>query len=162
MRGLSLPRGRRLAGLILLAACGCSGKTASYTDTVEGVVTIDEVPLPGVSVQFMPDLGADVKATPSSATTDEKGHYRLTRNDNSNPGAAIGKHRVVIFPGRPAGAVDREDDKADPKAKARPAAAGVTVPGVYMAAAQTPLVIEVKADQKTYDLKLSRNPGRAP
>src|SRR5262249_21261382 len=137
---------------ILAAAAGCSAGSVPFTDTVEGTLTLDNVPVADALVQFVPDLPEGTRACDASGLTDAKGFFRLTRNDNHKPGAAVAAHRVVIFPGR--AAQDRDDPKGQEQA-GTPA-----VPGVYMSATKTPLRVEVTRDQKTYDLRISRFPGR--
>lgn len=135
-----------LAGLLAFVA-GCSGKPLVFTDTVEGTLTLDGVPVPDAHVEFVPDVPAGTKAPHSSAVTDAKGFFRLTRDDNQQPGALVGPHYVTIFPGRPAQGRD------DPGGQA---GAALPVPPVYMNAAQTPLKVEVTKDQKTYDVRMNR------
>jgi hypothetical protein len=142
------PRVRAVCVPALMAflLAGCGETNAPTNDRVEGTVTLDNVPLPGVRVEFVPDAKPGVKAPLSSAFTDEKGRYSLTHGKN-RPGAAIGKHFVVVIQGRSQGGDDRE---------ARVAAAAATVPRVYALANQTPLVVEVTKEQHVYDLMLSR------
>jgi hypothetical protein len=139
-----------LLGLLSLVVAGC-GKSLICADTVEGTLTLDGTPVPGARVEFVPDVSPDTKAPSSSAVTDDKGYYRLTRDDNQKLGAVVGSHRVVIYPGRTQSGNDRDD----PGGRAAPAKQ-IKVPLTYMNLNQTPLRIEVKQEQKTYDLRLSR------
>jgi hypothetical protein len=139
-----------LSLLALLA--GCSGDKFALNDSVEGTVKIDNKPLVGVVVQFVPE---GEKSLPgSNGVTDERGHYSLTC-ENQKSGAVVGKHRVVILQGR-ADSDPRSDDpqgsRGDPAA---PVKSNPSVPKMYSLAAKTPLVIEVKPDQHTYDLTLT-------
>jgi len=147
-----------LALAVLSGVSGCnSGKQISINDRVEGTVTLDGTPLMNVFVQFVPDIDPKFQAPPSSAYTDEKGHFQLAF-DNQKPGAVVGKNYVVVIRGRAAagGADDR-----DPQG--RPVATGSAVPEAYHLAAKTPLSVNVAADQHTYELKLSRTAGpRSP
>jgi len=135
-------------GFLLVAQAGClGGYTVPFTDTVEGTLTLDGAPVAGAHVEFIPDLPAGGRAPSSGAMTDEKGNFKLTRNDNHQPGAAVCNHRVVVFPNRPsAGPDDRGGGEGG----------GSAVPIVYMNAAKTPLKIEVKQGQTSYPLKMSR------
>ncbi len=141
-------KSRRLAarfGLVLLVlGAGCSGKKWDYNEQVEGTVKLDGVPLAHVLVQFVPDVDPKVQAPSSSGYTDEKGHFQLTC-DNQKPGAVIGKHNVVVLPGRGGGGGQGEEGRRT-----------AYVPAAYTLAATTPLPVEVKADQHNYELKLSR------
>ncbi len=140
----------RLSLGIVLALAGCSRST-SYTqnESVEGTVTLDGAPVANAVVQFVPDIDPKVQAPSSSGYTDEKGHFKLTC-ENTKPGAVVGKHNVVVFPGRSGGGADDEEAKAAPRAKAAP------VPNVYSLASTTPLKVEVTADKHTYDLTLTK------
>ena len=140
----------RLSLGLALALAGCS-RSASYTqnESVEGTVTLDGAPVANAVVQFVPNIDPNVQAPSSSGYTDEKGHFKLTC-DNTKPGAVVGKHNVVVFPGRSAGGADDEEAQTAPRAKVAP------VPNVYSLASTTPLKIEVTADKHTYDLTLSK------
>jgi hypothetical protein len=142
-------------GLFLVIVAGCGGKSLEYADAVEGTLTLDGTPIPGARLEFVPDVPPGTKAPSSSAVTDAKGFFSLTRSDSSRPGAVVGSHRVVIYPGRTEGGKDRDD----PGGRAIQAKQ-VRVPPVYMNLNQTPLRVEVKQEQKTYDLRLNRVPSR--
>jgi hypothetical protein len=135
-----------LAGLLAFGL-GC-GKPLVFTDTAEGTLTLDGAPLPGAHVEFIPNVPEGTKAPGSSAITDEKGFFQLTRNDNHKPGALVGTHRVVVFPGR---ADQSKDDSSGT------ASGTVSLPPVYSNAAKTPLVVEVTQDRKSYELRLNKN-----
>src|SRR5205823_13119370 len=94
-------RGRAccLAAFVIVAS-GC-GKSLVFNDSVEGTVKLDGKPFGNVHVQFVPDEPG-VKAPGSEGTTDENGHFRLTREDAGQPGAVVGKHLVVLMRGREA------------------------------------------------------------
>src|SRR5437660_8454049 len=84
-------------GVLALCAGGCGGKSVTYNDSVEGTVKMDGTPLVGVVVEFVPD-GTE-RLPQSTGYTDEQGHFTL-QCDNKKAGAVIGKHHVVIHPGR--------------------------------------------------------------
>jgi hypothetical protein len=134
-------------GLGCLAGAGCAVRPVPCAETVEGTLTSGNTPLAGVRVQFVPQVGQGVKAPISSATTDEKGFFSLKRDDNGQPGAALGKHKVVLLAGRAGGARSRDDNDQN-------AAGGVQIPPLYISVTTTPLEVEVKADQKTYPLQV--------
>jgi hypothetical protein len=117
-------------------------------ETVEGTLTRGNVPLVGVRIQFVPQVEKGVKAPISSATTDEKGFFSLKRDDTGQPGAVIGKHKVVLLAGR----VDSKPRNRDDDSSTTPAPAHV--PEEYQGVLRTPLEVEVKADQKTYPLQI--------
>ena len=131
-------------GLFLLALASCA-KQEVYTE-VEGKVTLNGQPLPGVHVWFYPD--GDGKEQPPYATgvTDPRGLYTLTAVTGKR-GALAGKNHVVV--NRPPRG--RSDDAMNPPSP------GPLIPVAYTQAAETPLLIEVKAGPKqTIDLPLVR------
>src|SRR5262245_48295885 len=81
---------------LLTSAGGCQRRPMWDLAPVEGTVTKDGRPLSGIEVVFMADLDAGTQGPPTSAITDESGHYRL-RTHNGDQGAVVGKHRVVLL-----------------------------------------------------------------
>jgi hypothetical protein len=135
----------------LLVAAGCGKRSYVFNDSVEGTLKLNGVPLPSVRVEFVPEAEPGGEQAPlSTGFTDEQGRYRLT-HDDQKPGAVLGKHRVVLHPGRggaPAGGDDRE-------ARAQPRAPAPKVPPAYTIAANTPLQVTVTKEQHTYDLNVT-------
>jgi hypothetical protein len=133
--------------LFLLAGSGC-GKTYSLNEQVEGSIKVDGKPLVGVVVDFVPQA---TEALPNSTgVTDEGGQFKLCCQNRS--GAVIGKHKVVIHPGRPRSPFDPEPVKG-PSATPVPPKSNPPVPSAYTVASSTPLETEVTADKHTgYDL----------
>jgi hypothetical protein len=138
--------------LLLALLPGC-GPRYDVAETVEGTLTRNGQPVPGAHVEFVPE--ADPQAPHSSAVSDDKGFFRLTRNDNQQAGAVVGPHRVLLFPGRAGSGRDREEVATS---KALPA--GTVIPSPYMNFEKTPLKVEVKKDQTTYDLQIKSGFGR--
>jgi hypothetical protein len=143
-----------LVGLSLLCAVfatGC-GKTPPPFTEVEGTLLLDNQPLPFAQVEFFPELtrfGAEMN---SSAVTDEKGRFKLV-NAQGQAGAAVGSHRVVVIegPGPETGRMDQNRlAEHSKKLTNRP------IPATYGNYSQTPLRVDVKADQKTYTLNMTR------
>lgn len=89
---LSLSSGR--AWLVLLVLCGglsgCGGDQGDRPDLgqVTGTVTLDGKPLPGVIINFKPEVGRT-----ATATTDDSGRYELEYRYRVS-GAPIGKSTV--------------------------------------------------------------------
>jgi hypothetical protein len=133
---------------VLALALGCSGKSLVFTETAEGTLTLDGAPVPGAHVEFIPDVPQGTRAPGSSAVSDEKGFFKLTRNDNHKPGALVGPHHVVVFPGR--AALSKDDTSG-------PASGTVQLPPVYSNATKTPLLVEVTQERKSYELRLNKN-----
>jgi len=148
-----------LAGLLLLATgtlCGCAKSPPPMTE-VEGTVTLDGQPLPFALVEFQPDLAKFGAELNSSATTDEKGFYRLTCHYNQQPGAAVGKHRVVISDTPTPEEYRSQEPEVQAKlARYRAGLKNRPIPKTYSRAGTTDLTVEVTADKKTYDLQLTR------
>jgi hypothetical protein len=84
--------------LAVLLSAGC-GRSAVLVP-VSGVVTLDEKPLEGASVAFMPDAGGKPMSADyvgSQGKTDANGRYSLTTMEaEPRAGALLGKHRVTI------------------------------------------------------------------
>lgn len=82
-------------GLLLTAGCDSS----SYTIVpVSGRVTLDDEPLPDALVSFQP-IGGQANPQPgpgSFGRTDKEGKFTLRVIEPDQPGAVVGKHRVVI------------------------------------------------------------------
>jgi hypothetical protein len=87
-----MPRPWALLGLflcpVLLATAGCGNQNLSK---VEGVVTLDGVPLSGATVSFMP-VG---QGRPASGLTDGDGYFQLT-TFRTDDGALAGDYRVIV------------------------------------------------------------------
>ena len=116
-------RGPWLAGLVAGVACfaglGCGGPHQSVP--VEGVVTLDGVPVAGAMVNFIRDGGDGKEGRMAYGSTDETGKFRLT-TIQPNDGALPGTYRVLVvktepippgvpipsFPNTPAGRAERE------------------------------------------------------
>jgi hypothetical protein len=133
--------------VFLLAGSGC-GKGYSLNDQVEGSIKVDGAPLVGVVVDFVPQ-GAEAMPI-SNGVTDEGGQFKLSWRNGS--GAVIGKHKVVIHPGRPRSPFDPEPVRG-PSATPIPPKSNPPVPPSYTLASSTPLETEVTAEKHTgYDL----------
>jgi len=74
--------------LVLVIASGCSQGPA--VGQVEGTVTVDGEPVPGLKVFYHPPDGR-----PSRTVTDSAGHYKLKWKPEVS-GALVGQHKVVI------------------------------------------------------------------
>src|SRR5439155_8016866 len=135
----------RLGMLILLALVGC-GKSPPPITEVEGVLLLNKQPLPNAQIEFVPELkdfGAEMN---SMAVTDEKGFFRLTCNQNQQPGAAVGTHRVVVTEPATPKELRGQDEKT--QKEYRQYLAGLKnrpIPDVYATVGKTPLRIEVKS-----------------
>jgi hypothetical protein len=127
--------------LALLTGAGCGERVPPLIE-VEGVVLLDGNPLAGVLVEFVPDDAEGHRLPFSNGQTDDNGRYQL-RCENDQPGAVLGPHKVTIR--RPS---------VRPAPDAPPPAAGPAIPLVYQSVLETPLTVEVRADQQGYLLSL--------
>ena len=150
---------RVFAGLglgVALSLSGCKQVPPPVTEA-EGTVLLDGKPLPQAQVEFVPELrnfGAEMN---SIAVTDDQGHFQLTCTYKQQPGAVVGKHRVLVTDPPTPPEYRSQDERTQAKfaqylakLKNRP------IPEVYGTLAKTPLVLDVKPGQKTYDLQLTR------
>jgi hypothetical protein len=143
---------------VVLALAGCAKGPPPVTE-VSGTVLLEGQALPQAKVEFVPELsnfGAEMNST---AITDDQGHFTLTCNYKQQPGAVVGKHHVLVSERPTPGEFRSQDEQTQAryaqylaKLKNRP------IPEAYGKLAKTPLVIEVTADQKTYELRLKKNP----
>ncbi len=82
----------RMLGLLLLAvAVGCGNDGRPPLAPVSGIVTLDNEPIAGAAVMFMPQAGG----RPAQGVTDAAGKFRLTTFED-NDGALVGNHQVTI------------------------------------------------------------------
>src|SRR5262245_46778759 len=115
-----MSRWRWLAGMAWLAGLGCGGPHQPVP--VEGVVTLDGVPVAGAMVNFIREGGDGTEGRMAYGSTDEHGKFRLT-TVQPNDGALPGTYRVLViktepvppgvpmpsFPNTPAGRAEREN-----------------------------------------------------
>jgi hypothetical protein len=103
-------RMRLLLGLaVVLAAVGCGSKKFA---PVSGKVTMNGKALAGATVAFQPiaEKGNAEVAPGSTGKTDANGQFTL-KNTKGEPGAWVGKHRVLIS----LHAVDNPEDDSRPR-----------------------------------------------
>jgi hypothetical protein len=140
----------------ILISAGCSGKPP--LSEVEGTVTWNSAPLPGITVQFIPDADKGTSGPRSTAVTDDEGHFTLVCED-SRPGAVIGHHRVILMDsGDPGGAVRQRDPRqraagSNGDSSGRPRNL-VNLPDRYKSPVTTPIRREVGPGKQTIELKL--------
>lgn len=90
-RGMLLPASLMALATIALLVAGCGGIKTPPLGLVEGVVTLDGVPIPAAMVVFTPDG----PGRSSTAVTDTSGRYALVFLRDI-PGANVGTHTVRI------------------------------------------------------------------
>ena len=151
-----LYRGLYLGVLFVAAAAltGCSKKPPDIVE-VEGVVTINNKPVPMAEVQLIPKIqgfGAEYIAT---GITDKDGRFKLTCKGQR--GACACENWVVIAEGPLPD--DARGMSGESQMKASRYLAGLSnrpIPPQYGTAGQTPLVITVTSDRKEYNFDLAR------
>lgn len=137
------------------AASGC-GKTPPQVVEVEGVLYLDDQPLPFAQVEFMPELkhfGAEYN---SMAVTDAQGRFKLECS-NGQPGAAVATHRVVITEGPPPEGARGMDARSQTRlAEYMANLPNRPIPEYLGNYSKTPVRVEVKPDQKSYEIRIQR------
>jgi hypothetical protein len=137
--------GRPVSGILcacgLLTLAGCGGLKLV---PVSGRVTLNDKPLNGGGVSFIPDASRGNNARVSCVgRINPQGRYELittgVKGSDSGKGAPVGWYKVTLI-------------------TTLPGAPEVTVPGQYTDPDKTPLAVEVVADAPpgAYDLKLTR------
>ncbi len=133
-----------LSVLFCMPFIGCS--SGPTLGEVEGTVTENGKPLPGLQLTFSPDVGKGEDGRSSTAVTDENGRYVLTFDDKKQPrpGAIVGKHKVILVD------VAWEDARGNPNRGAR------RVGDEYGTFATTPLEFEVKPGPQKIPIEIKR------
>ena len=144
-----------IMSLVVLGSMGCGKPKPPPIVEAGGTINVDGKPLPAVRIRFIPmfpGFGAEVIA---EGVSDEQGRFSLTCN--GTPGACVGTHRVLVEEGPlPPGAMGESGDAQMKMTRYLQGLANRPIPPIYGNLAQSPLEVEIKADEKTYDLKLSR------
>lgn len=127
--------------IVTTTLLGCGGASGPQLGHVYGTITINDEPVPGVRVVFVPEG----QGSPSYGATDQNGNYRLFYSQNRS-GAQLGKHHVLIE--TPAPATDEDGNPVSQEAS-------VKVPTKY----QQPgiLVAEVSPGSNYLDFELEAN-----
>jgi hypothetical protein len=143
-----------VSSAISLFFCGCSEGPPPIVP-VEGVLLLNNEPLPHAKVRFAPNLhgpGGDFLA---EGITDENGRFQLTCK--GQPGACACENMVIVVEGPmipegrgPSGAAQAAADRFLASMKNRP------IPKEYGMASKTPLSVNVVQGQTEYKLELRR------
>lgn len=125
-----------------LALAGCNSSGLNLVP-VEGVVTLDDKPVPEAAVLFLPDDPA--MGPPASGTTDAEG--RFTLNTVNWPGAPVGSHKVAI---------SRDETQIIPQRRGFPLyKTTYLIPPKYADTQSSGLVANVTDGENTLNFKLS-------
>jgi hypothetical protein len=131
---------------------GCGSGVSQYNSSVEGVVTLDDLPLGNVVVSFVPNSQSEGQLPISTALTDEQGRFKLQfkRNGQTDePGASLGAHLVLVKDQM----TERKPRSSDSDTKG-PVESKKKVPSRYGFPTTTPLTVEVTSDRHDYPLSL--------
>jgi hypothetical protein len=138
----------------VLAATGCVASPPPIVP-VEGVVMLNNQPLPNAQVQFVPmarGLSAEYIA---SGTTDDNGRFTLTCKGQS--GACACENRVIVMePSPPDQARGQSAEAQTAMSRFYNGLKNRPIPREYETVAKTPLTITVATDKSEYKLELKR------
>jgi len=98
-------------------------------------------------VAFLPDPAKGTTGPRSAAVTDAQGHFRL-KCDDQRDGAVVGWHRIVVED-MAVYALPRKDNAPRLTAPVKP-----RFPAAYGSSADTPLLVEVRPEKASFDLRL--------
>lgn len=142
-----------LAALVLVPAC--AKPVPPPIVDASGTVTLNGEPLPHVSIRFVPlfkGFGAEVIA---EGVSDAKGNFTLVCMGTN--GACVGPHRVLIEEGPLPKEAQGESGRAQmAMTRFLQSLDNRPIPAAYGNMAQSPVTVEITADQAKYDLKLTR------
>jgi hypothetical protein len=157
---------RRFACMCLMGATilpGC-GKAQPTVTEAEGRVLLDGKPLSAASVQFIPQLDGFGAEWNSIGSTDADGKFQLQCAFKNQPGAVVGTHWVLVTE-MPVPGEYRSQENQGGYEKHLASLMNRPIPRQYGEIRTTPLKVEVKKGQKTYELALTRaavNPTKGP
>lgn len=132
-----------LAVILVVGLAGCKGGSDG---AVSGTVTLDGEQLKNAMVRFIPQ--GETPGLGGSATTDAGGKFTLM-NAQGGKGLAPGTYKVVV-----SRRLNKDGTEPDPNVPPIESSAVETLPAVFSDENQSTLTMTVKADQKTYDIKL--------
>jgi hypothetical protein len=139
---------------ISFCICGCSEGPPPIVP-VEGVLLMNDEPLPHALVRFAPNLHGPGGDYLGEAVTDENGRFQLTCK--GQPGACACENMVIVLEGPmipegrgPSGAAQAAAARYLASLKNRP------IPKEYGTASKTPLSVKVIPGQTEYKLELRR------
>jgi hypothetical protein len=142
---------------------GCAKAPPTVTEA-EGRVLLDGKPLSGASVQFIPQLDGFGAEWNSIGSTDADGKFQLQCAFKNQSGAVVGTHWVLVTE-MPVPGDYRSQENQGGYEKHLASLVNRPIPRQYGEIRTTPLKVEVKKGQKTYELTLTRaavNPTKGP
>ena len=149
-----------LLAVLVLVLPGCTGKPDPYkVYTVTGIVTLDDEPVEGVSVTFIP-VNAGGTSMSASSITDASGRYNLTTSGCKKPGAMEGNYNVIFSKVTIHEMTDEERTQAllASQGGAMPASKGAKqeIPQMYQVPGKSGFQVQVEPnDKNSFDFPLS-------
>jgi hypothetical protein len=137
---------------LLVISAGCGKAPPPPIVEVEGIVRLDGRPLKKVEVRFVPtiDQGGEYVAT---GVTNDAGEFKLTCK--GQPGACACENRVLVMEAELPGHLKSESAQVD-LARYFRSLGGRPLPPQYGNLAESPITVNVRADQKEYNIDLTR------
>ena len=135
-----------------LAFSGC-GPSMPEIVPISGTVTVNGKPYENVEIKFLPlQEGLDGNTT-ATGVTDENGKYTASLPGSDQPGGCACACKVTITEGPVPEAVrNSQDQLAADKYRAR--LKNRPVPVIYTRMSDTPLEVNITAEQSTYDFDI--------
>lgn len=142
-------------GIAMQTGCGPGTKSGpSGVVPVTGKVTLDDQPLAGALVTYIPISSVSGESFDAGAVTNDQGMYELRSGEGETPGALPGEYRVVISHlVKPDGSVVKPDKDKSPMQLALEGAKE-TVPTTYSDMAFSKLKQTVPAGGGKFDFPL--------
>jgi hypothetical protein len=139
----------RLFGLIGLGVlAGCTPSAPPLTP-VAGTVTLDDQPLAGALVKFLPQ--GDTQGHGGFGKTDANGRYEIAPQRLKGKGLSPGEYKVIV-----SRKLQPDGTPLPPDAKPIETGAIESVPEPYCKLNLTPLTVTISAEAKIFDISLKK------
>ena len=136
-----------ILSIVLLSGCGAKN-TRIKTEMVEGVITLDGVPLSKATITFHPQSGSEV----ASGFSKEDGTFVVTsQNGATGKGAVAGEYTVTVEKSEIIFSTQDSPTGGAPSATYGPQ----LLPAHYLDKVKTPLKAEIKPGKNRVLLELS-------
>ncbi len=138
----------RVTSLMMIAACGlgCNGESGEELVVVTGRITLDEKPLEGATVAFIPEKSK--QSQPSWGFSDAEGNYQL-KTAEGRDGICLGEYRIVVSK------LTMQDGSPIPRGSQTGGAEGLElVPFPHSDPRQTKNIAVIKDEDEVFDLDI--------